>query len=133
MRPIRFKNCNFCSFYLLNNKNLECGRISVKRCYTQGLLIFLFNISLKIYWVEAFSCFWSNLCLAGCFLPFKGLIKNSIDLKRFHAFGRIFLFAGCLKSADLKFFQAFGLPFLLAALSLKLVVFAVNSSGKSKT
>ena len=67
------------------------------------------------------------------FFPFKGLIKKSIDLKCFHAFGRIFLFAGYLKSIDLKLFQAFGLPFLLAAFSLKLLIFAVSLSGKSKT
>ena len=55
------------------------------------------------------------------------------SLFSFHAFGRIFLFAGYLKSFDLKLFQAFGLPFLLAAFSLKLLIFEVNLSGKSKT
>ena len=52
--------------------------------------------------------------------------KKSIDLKCFHVFGRIFLFAGYLKSIDLKFFQAFGLPFLLAAFSLKFLIFKVK-------
>ena len=125
MRPIRFKNCNFCSIYLLNNKNLECGYTSMKRCYTQGFCIFFFNISWKKYWFEDFSCFWSNLCFAGCFFN-KKFNKKSTDLKCFHVFGRIFLFAGYLKSIDLKFFQAFGLPFLLAAFSLKFLIFEVK-------
>ena len=120
MRPISFKNCNFCSIYLLNNKDLECGRISTKRCYTQGLSIFLFNISLKKYWFEAFSCVWSNLCFAGCFFPLNGFIKKSIDLKRFHAFGRSFLVAGFF--SGLKLFQAVGLPFCWLALSWSFLI-----------
>ena len=62
MRPIRFNTCNFCCIYLLNklnNKNIECRHTSIKRCYTQGLHIF-----------SIFCC-------------------KSIDLKAFHAFGRI--------------------------------------------
>ena len=66
------------SIYLLNNKNLECGRTSKKglRCQTQGFYIFLFNILLKKYWFETVSCLWSNLWFAGCFFPFQTLIKK---------------------------------------------------------
>ena len=68
-----------CSIYLLNNKNLECGHTSQKKglsCYTQRFYIFLFNILLKKYWFETVSCFWSNLCFAGCFFRFQRLIKK---------------------------------------------------------
>ena len=72
------KKVLICSIYLLNKKNLECGRTSKKglRCQTQGFYIFLFNILLKKYWFETVSCLWSNLWLAGCFFPSQSLIKK---------------------------------------------------------
>ena len=73
MRPIRLKTCNF-SIYLLNKKNLECGRTSIQMCYTHGFYIFLFNILSKKILIRIFFMIWSNLCFAGCFFGFKSAI-----------------------------------------------------------
>ena len=77
--------------------------------YTQGLYMFLFNILLKKYWNETFSCF-CFLLLVG-FL-FKALIKKILIWSVFTLLVASF--------------------FLLAAFSLKFAVFAVNLSGKWK-
>ena len=41
-----------------------------------GSSTFFFNILLKKYWFETVSCFWSNLCFAGCVFRFQRLIKK---------------------------------------------------------
>ena len=127
MLPIRLKHCNFCNIPLLNNKNLECGRTSIKRCYTQGFYIFSGCTSLfpeqvhrrdwKTYYMQELSgvlifpffkpLVESPLLLAS--VSFSIFCSKSIDLKCFPAFGRIFLFAGFFSL--LKLFQAVGLPF----------------------
>ena len=49
--------------------DLECRFTWIKRFYTQGLHNSFFTFSLRTYWFESFSCFWSNLLsLAGFFL-----------------------------------------------------------------
>ena len=64
---------------------------------------------------------------------------KGIDLKVFHAFGRIsfrwlFFPFGCFieKNIDLKCFQAFGLPFCWLPFELKFLVLAVSLSGNPK-
>ena len=72
------KTVFICSIHLLNNKNLECGHNSKKgpRCQTHVSTYSFSVYCWKKYCFESVSCFWSNLCLAGCFFCLQRLIQK---------------------------------------------------------
>ena len=80
-----------------------------------------------------------KVLFAGSTFFFSIFCCTSIDLKAFHAFGRIsfrwldFLFYTFYrKCIDLKCFQAFGLPFGCLRFELKFLALAVSLSGNPK-
>ena len=98
MRPIRFNTCKFCCIYLLNNRNLEC-RHAIRRVYTCSFsTLCCKRIDSNI--VHAFASF------SWLLFSFETFVQKSIDLKCFHAFGSIFLFAGCLFLESFQFLQS---------------------------
>ena len=96
MRPIRFNTCNFCCIYLqnkLDNKNIECRRTSIKRCYTQGLHICFQYFVAKVLISKLFMLLVESP-FAGGFFPFKRFIEKVLIWSVFNLL--VFLFAGCL-------------------------------------
>ena len=95
MRPIRFNTCNFCCIYLqnkLDNKNIECQRTSIKRCYTQGLHISFQYFVAKVLISKLFMLLVESP-FAGWFFPFKRFIEKVLIWSVFKLL--VFLFAGC--------------------------------------
>ena len=149
MRSIRFTI--FYSIYLLSNKKLECGRTSVKRCYTQGYYTYSWSPENFMYVIEkivlyaggfctfSFQAFGRIFLFAGCCFLFNILfIKYCFDTSS--CFWSSLLYAGCFffvhvesRKHWFEVFSSFSSSFLLSAFPLKLLVFTVNLSRKPKT